>query len=229
MNKKYLHQSGRPYTKPEFLKKLKNDNEFNQKFGSKKGIDQIQNLINLLKTNPDSRRLLVSSWSVNDVEYVVLPPCHYSFQCYTTIMTSKERYDRWVKYRKDSKLNDSGMSDEKAMEYYDFPTRKLSLKFNMRSTDIGLGFPFNIASYAMLLNILSIECNMVSDEIICSMGDAHIYINHVNGINEQLIREPFELPKLIINEKNDIDKYEIDDFEIIDYKYHPSIKLPLSN
>ena len=191
-------------------------------------IDQIKNLINLLKTNPDSRRLLVNAWNVEDIDKVVLPPCHYGFQCYTTEMNKAERYLKWLEYQKEHRLEDTGMSAESAMQHYDFPIRKLSLKFNMRSTDVPLGLPFNIASYALLLEMLSLECNMISDELIISLGDAHIYLNQIDGINEQLTREPYKLPKLLIN-KQKIDEYKIDDFKIVDYKYHPTIKMPLSN
>ncbi len=194
-----------------------------------KGIDQISNLIHLLKTNPDSRRLMVSAWNVADIDQVILPPCHYGFQCYTTEMNKAERYQKWLEYQKIHQLEDTGMSVEESMKYYNFPTRKLSLKYTIRSQDVPLGLPFNIASYAILLEILSLECNMISDELIISMGDTHIYLNQIDGIKEQIEREPYKLPKLIINKKNNINEYQIDDFNIIDYKYHPTIKLPLSN
>jgi thymidylate synthase len=237
---KYLHQDGRPYTKEEFIEKIKTDEDFSKKWGELgptygkqwrdwNGIDQIQNLINLLKTNPDSRRLLVSAWNVSDIDKVVLPPCHYGFQCYTREMNKAERYHEWLNYQSVHRLEDTGMSAEGAMQHYNFPTRKLSLKFNMRSVDTGLGLPFNISSYALLLEMLSLECNMISDELIASLGDTHIYLNQIDGINEQLTREPYKLPKLVINKRKNIDEYQIDDFKIVDYKYHPTIKLPLSN
>ena len=227
------------YTQEEFIDKIKTDDEFAKKWGELgpiygkqwrdwNGIDQIKNLIDMLKTNPDSRRLLVSAWNVSDIPNVILPPCHYGFQCYTTEMNKAERYKKWFDYQKDYILEVSGMSAEDAMEHYNFPTRKLSLKFTMRSVDVGLGIPFNLASYAILLEILCLECNMISDELIASLGDTHIYLNQINGINEQLTREPYELPKLVINKKN-INEYQIDDFKIVNYKYHPTIKLPLSN
>lgn len=193
------------------------------------GINQIQVLINTLKTNPDSRRLLVNAWNVSDIDKVILPPCHYGFQCYTTEMNKTERYYKWLDHQKIHHLEDTGMSSEGAMQHYNFPIRKLSLKFNMRSTDVPLGLPFNIASYALLLEMLSLECNMISDELIVSLGDAHIYLNQIDGISEQITREPFDLPKLTINKRNTINEYQIDDFKIVDYKYHPTIKIQLSN
>ena len=246
------------YTQEEFIDNIKTDVEFSEKWGElgptygkqwrnwdkyehiktfgssdyqvkNNTIDQIQNLIHLLKTNPDSRRLLVSAWNVADVDKVILPPCHYGFQCYTVEMNKAERYHKWLDYQKIHHLEDTGMSAEGAMQHYNFPTRKLSLKFNMRSTDVPLGLPFNIASYALLLEMLSLECNMISEELIVSLGDAHIYLNQIDGIDEQLTREPYESPKLVINKRNSINEYQIDDFKIVDYKYHQTIKMPLSN
>lgn len=244
------------YTEEQFIDKIKTDDKFAKKWGelgpvygkqwmkwdnpviledgSGEGwygepINQIQNLIHLLKTNPDSRRLLVSAWNVTDIDMVILPPCHYGFQCYTIEMNKAERYHKWLDYQKIHHLEDTGMSAEGAMQHYNFPIRKLSLKFQMRSVDSGLGLPFNLASYAILLEMLSLECNMISDELIASLGDTHIYLNQIDGINEQLTRTPYDLPKLIINKRNSIDEYQINDFKIVDYKYYPTIKLPLSN
>ncbi len=130
--------------------------------------DQIANLISDLKTNPDSRRLMVSAWNVGELDKMVLPPCHFSFQCYS--------------HEKDGK-------------------RYLSLAWNQRSVDVGLGLPFNIASYALLLEIIAKEVNMIPYEIIGNLGDCHIYKNHVEGLKEQLCREPFDLPTLKIEDE----------------------------
>lgn len=243
------------YTEEQFIEKIKTDEKFAEKWGELGPVygkqwrkwdnpeiiedggegwfgepfDQIKNLIHLLKTNPDSRRLLVSAWNVANIDRVILPPCHYVFQCYTREINKSERYNEWLDYQKIHHLEDTGMSAEGAMQHYNFPNRKLSLKFNMRSTDVPLGLPFNIASYALLLEMLSNECNMISDELIVSLGDAHIYLNQIDGINEQLTREPYKLPNLVINKRKNIDEYQIDDFKIVDYTYHPIIKFPLSN
>jgi thymidylate synthase len=161
------------------------------------GIDQIANLINDLKTNPDSRRLMVNAWNVGELDQMVLPPCHFSFQCYS--------------HEKEGK-------------------RYLSLAWNQRSVDFGLGAPFNIASYGLLLEIIAKEVNMIPDELIGNLGDVHLYLDHVEPIKEQLNRKPFELPTLKIHSNiDDISHYKVSDFELIGYQYHPTIKLPLSN
>lgn len=202
-----------------------------------KGVDQIKNLINELKNNPDSRRLMVNAWKVDEINNYILPPCHFNFQCYTEIMKPMERYNRFNKYATENSLDVTGMSTDQAMEHYNFPTRKLSLLYSSRSIDIPLGFPFNISSYGLLLEIISIIVNMLPNDLICSMGDSHIYLNQIDGIKEQINRESFELPKLDIskhlkkirNIDEFLDKCTIDDFKLIGYKYHPSIKIPLSN
>jgi thymidylate synthase len=169
-------------------------------------IDQIANLINDLKTNPDSRRLMVNAWNVGELDQMVLPPCHFSFQCYSHEENGK---------------------------------RYLSLAWNQRSVDVGLGLPFNIASYGLLLEIIAQEVGMIPYELIGNLGDCHIYNNHIDGIKEQLTRTPYNLPKLIINtefwnhEYQTIDGWvssmEVGDFTLENYQSHPSIKLPLSN
>jgi thymidylate synthase len=124
------------------------------------------------------------------------------------------------------------------MEYMDkhnIPTRAISLMFNMRSTDVPLGLPFNLASYGLLLEIIAKEVNMVPDELIGNLGDTHIYLNQIEGIKEQLTREPFELPTLKIkdevkwNEGDCLPYYSPQDFTLENYQSHPAIKLPLSN
>jgi thymidylate synthase len=103
--------------------------------------------------------------------------------------------------------------------------------WNQRSVDFGLGAPFNIASYGLLLEIIAKEVNMIPDELIGNLGDVHLYLDHVEPIKEQLNRDPFILPKLKIKDKqiNDISQYNVSDFELIGYQSHPTIKLPLSN
>lgn len=218
----YKHEDGTPFTKEEFLQKLKTDKEFNNEFGNK-GIDQIANLISELKKNPDSRRLMVNAWNVADVENgsMVLPPCHYGFQVYTREMSIKERIEIFEK---------SGYV--KNLDPLDYvPTRAISLMWNQRSVDVGLGLGFNIASYGLLLEIIAKEVNMVPDELIGNLGDTHLYLDHVEPIKEQLNREPFELPTLKILDKQikDIADYEVTDFVLENYKSHPKIILPLSN
>jgi thymidylate synthase len=188
-----------------------------------RGIDQIANLISELKKNPDSRRLLVSAWNVEDVENgsMVLPPCHYGFQVYTREMSIKERVEIFER---------SGYV--KNLDPLDYvPTRAISLMYNTRSQDVPLGTPFNIASYALLLEIIAKEVNMVPDELIANMGDCHIYLNQIEGVKEQLTREPYKLPRVKLSDRdvNDISEYTLDDIILENYQSHPSIKMPLSN
>lgn len=194
-----------------------------------KGIDQIKNLINDLKTNPDSRRLMVNAWNVGEIDQMTLPPCHYGFQCWTKELTLNERQDYLANvlgmgYPSTSRI-------EQELIEFNVPKRSISLMWNQRSCDFPLGIPYNIASYALLLEIIAREVNMIPDELIGSLGDCHIYSNQINGVNEQISRDSFDLPLLKIKDKeiNDISEYEISDFVIENYKSHPKIDFPLSN
>ena len=258
----------RKMTQEEFIEQIKTDDEFAKRWG-KLGpiygkqwrswgkpdvqlgkqillgqIDQIANLITDLKTNPDSRRLLVSSWNCSDLDQMVLPPCHYGFQVYTRELDIFERceiagdglcamneIDWWMKV-----LDDRGI-----------PKRAISLMWNQRSVDTFLGLPFNIASYGLLLEIIAKEVNMVPDELIGNLGDVHLYLNHIEQAKEQIGRTPYELPSVKITERNwymheavkehlgektldeKLKSYRPDCFELIGYESHPKIKAPLSN
>jgi thymidylate synthase len=207
----------------------------------RKGIDQIANSINLLKTDPDSRRNRVNAWNVGELDQMVLPPCHTDFQFFTRELSLLERYelmkklDNWVSVH---------YKEPKTMEYMDkhnIPTRAISLMWNQRSVDTPLGLPFNIASYGLLLEIIAKEVNMVPDELIGNLGDTHIYLNQIEGIKEQLTREPFELPKVLKKDEyhyladmdipfsEKINAFKPDFWKLENYQSHPSIKIPLSN
>jgi thymidylate synthase len=199
-----------PYSKDEFIERIKTDDEFAKKWGELGPIygkqwrkwsvynleklivqvDQIKNLIDQLKTNPDSRRLMVSAWNVGELDEVVLPPCHYGFQCYVS-------------------------------------EGKLSLMWNQRSVDTALGLPFNIASYATLLLLLCEETGYKPGELIANLGDVHLYKNHIQGAKEQIVREPYKLPTIELSNVDILNGQF--DYEIKDYEYHPTIKFPLSN
>ena len=228
-------------TKEEaFVEKIKADNEFAEKWGELGPVygaqwrswntyydyvDQIQNLINELKTNPDSRRLMVNAWNVGELDQMVLPPCHYGFQVYTRELTSDEWIGLMVK--KHGMILEGGDNT--------LPTRAISLMWNQRSVDTFLGLPFNIASYGLLLHILAKEVNMVPDDLIGNLGDVHLYSNHIEQAKEQIAREPYELPTVKITanlaskEKFDIQWYNQHCFILNKYQSHPAIKAPLSN
>jgi thymidylate synthase len=219
-------------TKEQFIERIQTDKEFAKKWGdlgpiygkqwrkwngvnylnresnnmSTPKIDQIDNLINELKTNPDSRRLMVSAWNVGELDQMVLPPCHYGFQLYTRKTTRDEKIVHPGKYR------------------------AISLMWNQRSVDTFLGLPFNIASYGLLLEIIANEVNMIPDELIGNLGDVHLYSNHIEQAKEQISREPFDLPILKTDAKMDgICCNTPDDFILEGYQPHPAIKAPLSN
>ena len=230
-------------TKEQFLNKIKTDAAFAKQWGDLgpiygaqwrswngpyddgfgESIDQIQNLIDELKTNPDSRRLMVNAWNVGEINHMVLPPCHYGFQIYTRPTTREEKIINPGKYR------------------------AISLMWNQRSVDTFLGLPFNIASYALLLEIIAKEVDMIPDELIGNLGDVHLYSNHIDQAKMQILRKPYSLPKVNITERNwyqhqlvkerlgpkifseKILSYRPDCFELVGYESHSGIKAPLSN
>jgi len=260
VNKKDLYESDRPLTKEEFINKIKIDDDFAKKWGelgpiygkqwvnwggffsnghakrdgtlgvSFKGINQISNLIKDLNTNPDSRRLMVSAWNVAEIGQTILPPCHYSFQIYTRELSAKERIEL-AGGKIQEKYPALIVQSLKVCDERNIPTRAISLMWNQRSCDFPLGIPYNIASYGFLLTLISKQVNMIPDELIGNLGDCHIYKNQIEGCQEQLTRDSYKLPTLIISNKNvlDISEYTFEDFKIKNYISHPTIKFPLSN
>jgi thymidylate synthase len=188
------------------------------------GIDQIQNLINELKTNPDSRRLMVNSWNVGELDQMTLPPCHYGFQVYTRELSESERFN-WYGNKIGSHMHHDHIEQE--MNENNVPKRAISLMWNQRSVDTFLGLPFNIASYGLLLEMIADEVNMVPDELIGNLGDVHLYKNHIEQAKEQITREPMELSTVHV--RDGIFCSSINDVILENYQSHPTIKAPLSN
>jgi len=191
----------------------------------KSSVDQIENLIEQLKTNPDSRRLMVNAWNVGDIDKMVLPPCHYGFQVYTRELNLDERID--IHNKTVNPMSRSNDYFHEHMDDYGVPRRAISLMWNQRSVDTFLGLPFNIASYATLLMLIADEVNMIPENLIGNLGDVHLYNNHIEQAEEIITREPYKLPKLEIT-NCDVMNGEFD-YKIINYEYHPTIKAPLSN
>jgi thymidylate synthase len=209
-----------------------------RKWDGKNGrIDQIDDLVRELKTNPDSRRLMVSAWNVGELDQMVLPPCHYGFQVYTRELDWKERVEIARNILDKEIFSEYGNLSPFTtpiitywLNKYNIPKRTISLMWNQRSVDTFLGLPFNIASYGLLLHIIANEVNMVPDELIGNLGDTHLYLNHIEQAKEQISRESFDLPTLKTNAKMDGICCNVpDDFVLEGYQYHPTIKAPLSN
>ena len=160
--------------------------------GDGKSIDQIRQVIDTIKHNPDSRRMIVSAWNVAEVEDMALPPCHVLFQFYVA-------------------------------------NGKLSCMLYQRSADTFLGVPFNIASYALLTMMIAQECGLEAGEFVHTLGDTHLYLNHMDQVEEQLSREPRALPTMKLNsEIKSVFDFKYEDFTLEDYDPHPAIKAPMS-
>jgi thymidylate synthase len=174
------------------------------------GIDQITSLIYDLKTNPDSRRLMVNAWNVGELDLMVLPPCHYGFQVYTRELSLTERRNLVTLEKYESVYNGGDSRNtlsHSEIDQWGYPIRAISLMWNQRSVDTFLGLPFNIASYGLLLQIIAKEVNMIPDELIGNLGDVHLYSNHIEQAKEQIGRkytheERTELLKQAMGEEN---------------------------
>jgi len=185
-------------TQTEFIEKIKNDTFFAEKHGNLgpvygkqwrdfNGFDQLQYVIDEIKNNSDSRRLIVNAWNPPQLKDMALPPCHLMFQFYVC-------------------------------------DNKLSLQMYQRSADAFLGVPFNIASYALLLMLVAKVADLEPSELVHTVGDAHIYLNHLEQVKLQLSRTPKKLPKLILSDKKSIEDFVFEDIKLEDYYPHPIIK-----
>ena len=155
------------------------------------GIDQLKNVVEKLKKNPNDRRMIVSAWNPVNIKDMALPPCHYCFQ--VTVI--------------DGKLN---------------------LLWNQRSVDVALGLPFNIASYGLLLHLLAKETDLKEGRLVGFLADTHIYVNHIDGLKEQLKRKPFNLPKIKTENFSSIFEWKYEDSKVENYEHHPRIKFEVA-
>ncbi|MCW8839350.1 MAG: thymidylate synthase [Gammaproteobacteria bacterium] len=204
----YVKQTGEALPLEAFVERIREDDEFAEKWGGigpgyghqwrswptpdGRQIDQISQVVEQIKNNPDSRRLLVSAWNVAEVENMALPPCHTLFQFYVA-------------------------------------DGRLSCQLYQRSADIFLGVPFNIASYALLTMMVAQVCDLQPGDFVHTLGDAHLYANHLEQTREQLSRKPFPLPRMKLNPAvEDLFAFTIDDFELQNYQCHPPIKAPVA-
>lgn len=190
-----------------------------------KTIDQIADVVAALKTNPDSRRLLVSAWNPAQVDQMALPPCHCLFQFYTRPLSVLERR-AWLD-RNDGSLIGNSLDEEfmhACLDEAGAPRRALSCQLYQRSADLFLGVPFNIASYALLTMMVAQQCGMAVDEFIWTGGDCHIYSNHKEQVATQLSRAPVTLPSMLITKAGSIFDYKLEDFNLSGYEHYPPIK-----
>jgi thymidylate synthase len=222
-------------SKEEYIYKIKTDDEFAERYGELGPIygkqwrswnfpevngyfgpiDQVKILIQSLKTNPDSRRLIVNAWNVGELHQMILPPCHYGFQVYTRELSLEERID----IHNIGSISKSSDFYHEHMDINEVPRRAISLMWNQRSVDTFLGLPFNIASYGLLLMMIADEVNMVPEELIGNLGDVHLYLDHIEQAKEQMNREPFELPNVVMRKA----------CSILGKREYTVIKAPLSN
>ena len=204
----YKQATGDAISLEDFVERIRTDESFAKQWGgigpgyghqwrswpSPEGghIDQISQVVEQIRNNPDSRRMIVSAWNVAEVDNMALPPCHTLFQFYVA-------------------------------------DGRLSCQLYQRSADIFLGVPFNMASYALLTMMIAQVCGLQPGDFVHTLGDAHLYSNHLEQTREQLSRQPFPLPRMKINPQvQDIFAFTIDDFELTDYQCHPAIKAPVA-
>ena len=198
-------------------------------------VDQLQILVDTLKKNPHDRRMIVSAWNVADLDEMALPPCHYLFQCYSEEMTLEERIE-WASLHKNHYVGSMDivtLADEEAhaklLDTMDVPKYSLSLMLNQRSADVGLGVPFNIVQYTMLLLMLCEVVGMAPKEFIWSGGIVHIYEDHVEKLKGQMTNAMHPSPTLKFKRKiESIDDFKLDDFIIDGYVPGPKIDMKVA-
>jgi thymidylate synthase len=244
INKSYINESDKETkTKNEYIEFIKNNDisqlgELGRVYGYQLrnwngNLDQIKKVYQDIKSNPDNRRLLVTMWNPSDLPMQALPPCHHNFQLYTRNLNLIEKL-RLIKNISNNDVIKIDVADvDKILFTYNLPSRAISLLWSQRSVDVGLGLPFNIASYGLLLLLFAKQLNMVADELIFNGGDTHLYLNHLDQLTKQLKREPYNLPTVDlvgdIDFVNNPHLLTLDNFKLVNYVSHDKINLPLSN
>jgi len=187
----------------------------------KSQVDQIAKVVDQLRNNPDDRRIIVSAWNVGELDQMALPPCHAFFQFYSRELSLTERM----------LVEGSGHFDitHEILDMRNVPKRALSCHLYQRSADIGLGVPFNITQYSILAHMMAHVTGHVAEEFVWTGGDVHIYTNHFEQLKEQYTLEAYPSPTLVLNpDVKEIDDFTFEDFEIVGYESHPTIKMPVA-
>lgn len=224
-----VNQHGFQYTDDNGVKQVYTYGDLGPVYGKQwtdwNGINQINELIDKLKNNPDDRRLIVSAWNVGELKSMALPPCHYMSQWYVRDLSQAER----LMYYMENK-DVYGSEPNPDLDKLGVPTKGLSVMWSQRSVDSCLGFPYDLLSYSILANMIAQIVNMVPDKIYCILGDTHIYKNQLDDAYMQIVRNPylFKPAKLKLNKRDSIYDYTHDDIQIVEYKSYPSIKYKLS-
>lgn len=194
-------------------------------------LDQLAQAIQTLKTNPDSRRIIVSAWNPAEVDKMALPPCHALFQFFSRVMRPDERMKWHYKHNGGQLLGSTGNLEflGQVLDKLNVPRRELSCQLYQRSCDLFLGVPFNIASYALLTHMVAQVTGHSVGDFVWTGGDCHVYANHVDQVKLQLTREPLELPSLVMNSYiKEIDQFKMHDFNLINYNPHDGIAAPMA-
>jgi len=225
-------------TQKQFEQRICEDDKFAHKFGELgpvyqkqwrdfqgkyDSVDQLMEMINKLKNKPDDRRNLTSFWNPTELHEMMLAPCHMFHQVWTRELTFEEKI-QWVMRYTDVEMENLYITEAAAA----LSKRALSLQMYQRSSDCFLGVPFDWVFYALLTHMLAEVTNMVVDEFIWVSGDTHLYTNQWDAAKEILTREPHPLPKLKIKHRDNIEDFVLEDFELINYKFHPAIKVAVA-
>lgn len=232
-------ENGQPYTREEFIQAVLDDKlpqyitnagrNYSKQWREYGGyLDQLQDVIHKLETDPDSRRIILDAWNPSEIDATLLPPCHLGFHCYTRELNFEHRlhlYLRGLEHEVDIES-----VDETTLDQANIPKRGLSMKVILRSNDVPLGSWYNIASYALLQLMLAKKVNMYPEELVMSITDAHIYLNQIEPMKELLKRNPKGFPTVTLSnrEVKDFSEYEYSDIDLQGYKFHPKIEIPLS-